>query len=71
VKEIVMDGVDGYYVNETDVESIASAIRFFISNKEQAKTMGAAGRLRVLKEFALDSFQERFVKMVDDALSST
>ncbi len=70
VREIVRDTMDGFCVNETDVESIASAMSFFISDKEQAQKMGETGRLSVLQQFSLESFRERFIKIVDNVLSS-
>jgi len=59
--EIVTDGVEGYVAPAGAVEPLSDALRRVIENPGAAKSMGAAGRERVLREFSEDSFAIRTV----------
>ncbi len=57
--EMVEDGVTGFLIPIGDVSKEVAAIGKLIENPNLRSQMGEAGRVRVLKEFSLESFEEK------------
>jgi len=57
--EMVQDGKTGFLIPVGDVDKGVHALSILIENKEMLLEMGKAGRIRVLKEFSLEAFEEK------------
>jgi spore coat protein SA len=57
--EIVRNGKTGLLVNTGDVSALADAMNQLLANSEQQRTMGRAGRERVLKLFTWEKVTKR------------
>jgi glycosyltransferase involved in cell wall biosynthesis len=68
LKEIVSDGVEGFIVPANTVVPLASAIRRLMDSSELRRRMGVAGRRRVLREFTVQTFAGRTLKVYEKAL---
>ena len=53
IPELIRNGIDGLLVAPSDTEGFAAAIRELITNPELRRTIGEAGRIRVLDRFDL------------------
>ncbi|MEL6428506.1 MAG: glycosyltransferase family 4 protein [Planctomycetota bacterium] len=53
-KEVIVDGETGFIENPFDVERFAGRIGELLRDPERARTMGEAGRQRLLERFTLD-----------------
>jgi glycosyltransferase involved in cell wall biosynthesis len=53
-REVVEDGRNGLRVRPRDAKALAAAIDALLRNPELRKTMGEAGRSKVLREFSED-----------------
>ena len=68
LKEIVSDGVEGFIVPAHTIVPLASAIRRVIDSADLRRRMGVAGRRRVLREFTVQTFAERTLRVYEKAL---
>jgi len=59
VSDVVRDGVDGFLVEAADVDALADRLQELAADPERRRTMGAAGRERVLHRYAV-------ARLVDD-----
>lgn len=66
--EIVEDGVEGFVVPQGTVEPLAEALLKLVQDAELRKSMGEAGRRRVLREFTVEVFAEKTVEAYRTAL---
>ena len=62
--EIVVDGKTGFLVPVDDEEMIANRILLLLRDKELAKEMGMAGRIRVAQVFSQDKFLHDFANAI-------
>ncbi len=67
--EIIQDGVEGYIIPAGSVEPLADAIARLASAPGSMARMGEAGRLRVLREFTIDSFASKTIAAYERALA--
>jgi glycosyltransferase involved in cell wall biosynthesis len=58
IPEVVHDGVNGYLVAPGDVEDLARRVQQLLDSPEERRTMGAAGRLLVEREFTMKTVVE-------------
>jgi glycosyltransferase involved in cell wall biosynthesis len=61
VEEIVVDGVNGYLFDETQLEAMANKIGELFDHPDRAHALGAAGRARALKLYGAEDYAERWV----------
>jgi glycosyltransferase involved in cell wall biosynthesis len=61
--EAVTDGVEGFLVPPRDPAATADALACLAASPELRRTMGAAGRARVVRDFALDNQLDAFVDL--------
>ena len=59
LRDLVEDGVTGLVVPSRDAEALAAALLRLLSNPDQAKQMGTAGRERTERDFTLDRMSDR------------
>lgn len=54
IPDIIQDGVNGFLIDEHDLEGMANAMIRLADNPEQARTMGLKGRDIVFNNFSMD-----------------
>jgi glycosyltransferase involved in cell wall biosynthesis len=70
-REIVRDGVNGRLVPKNDVASLASALGELVDSAALRERMGAAGRARVMDEFADSIVVSSTMRVYDELLRRT
>jgi glycosyltransferase involved in cell wall biosynthesis len=68
--EIVEDGQTGFLFNPGDAADLADKINYLYSRPELCRTMGAAGRKKVLEEYSSVKYYARLMAVYDRALES-
>jgi glycosyltransferase involved in cell wall biosynthesis len=68
--EVIQDGVSGYVVQHGDPVQLATSIDALLSNPEQARGMGEAGRQRVDKEYRFNVFAKSFKRILRELCES-
>ena len=68
--EVIQDGVTGYVVQHGDTEQLATSIDVLLSNPENARRMGEAGRQRVENEYRFNVFSKSFKKILRELCES-
>ncbi|HXH67475.1 MAG TPA: glycosyltransferase family 4 protein [Candidatus Limnocylindrales bacterium] len=68
--EVIQDGVTGYLVHHGDPVELATSIDALLSNPENARRMGEAGRQRVDSEFRFNTFSKAFKKILRELCES-
>jgi glycosyltransferase involved in cell wall biosynthesis len=69
-RDVVRHGENGVLVPPRDVDALADAIAGLLANPERRRAMGAAGRRRVLAEFAEDLVVKRYLDVYRSLLGS-
>ena len=67
-REAVVHGMTGLIVPPKDGEALARAVDRLLSNPEEAKSMGRAGRQRAVELYDYRTVKRRFVDCVDETL---
>jgi glycosyltransferase involved in cell wall biosynthesis len=70
VPELVVDGETGLLVPPADPRALAAALQRLLDEPELRARLGAAGRARVEKQFALDSFLDAHLDLYRRALEA-
>jgi len=69
IPEVIEDGETGLLVPLGDLDALAEAVSFILSNPEEAKKMGATGRKRVEEKFTLEvmarNYESLFYQLVE------
>ena len=65
IPDVVLDGVTGMLVPERDIDKMADAMRLILRNKGLARSMGEAGRERILSNFTMD----RYISVLHEVLN--
>ncbi len=68
--EVIQDGVTGYVVQHGDPMQLATSIDALLSNPENARRMGEAGRQRVENEYRFNVFSKAFKKILRELCES-
>jgi glycosyltransferase involved in cell wall biosynthesis len=68
--EVVIDGKTGFLVPPKDPEALASAILHLLADRELARNLGEAGRIRVESEFTLEIMVARLEELYDSLLAA-
>ncbi len=71
IPEIVRDGESGLLVPKHDAYALADKLEVLIKNPSLRASMGAAGHNLFLREYTLEAFEMRFVKIMNDILSKS
>jgi len=64
------NGVTGYVVQHGDTEQLATSLDTLLSNPENARRMGEAGRQRVESEYRFNTFSKAFKKILRELCES-
>jgi glycosyltransferase involved in cell wall biosynthesis len=65
IPDVILDGVTGLLVPERDIDKMAEAMQLILSNKALARSMGEAGRERILSNFTMD----RYISVLHEVLN--
>ena len=65
IPDVILDGVTGILVPERDIDKMAEAMRLILSNKAFARSMGEAGRERILIKF----YHGRYISVLHEVLN--
>lgn len=65
--EIIVDGVTGRLVDQTDIARLADAIATLLLDQPRRRAMGEAGHARAMTEFTFDRFSTRLCGLINDA----
>jgi len=68
--EVIQDGTTGYLVQHGETVQLATSIDALLSNPENARRMGEAGRERVEKEYRFNIFAKGFKKILSELCES-
>ena len=68
--EVIQDGTTGYLVQHGETVQLATSIDVLLSNPENARRMGEAGRARVEKEYRFNIFSKNFKKILRELCES-
>lgn len=68
--EVIRDGVTGYVVHHGDPVELATSIDTLLSNPENSRRMGEAGRQRVENEYRFNVFSKAFKKILRELCES-
>lgn len=68
-REIITEGVDGYAVDNDDIEGLASRMDELLADPVKARAMGLAGRDKVQKKYLDQHFRERLLRILLDLRS--
>ncbi len=63
-QEIINDGIEGLLIPIADVSACEAAMSLLCSNRELARKMGQAGRLRVKEHFSNEAFRGRLMNLL-------
>jgi len=63
LKDLVIDGVTGFLVEQEDVKQLAHSILSMLNDDDRAEEMGLIGRKFVEKNFAIETVVAKFEKV--------
>ncbi len=66
--EIIEDGVSGFLVDQTDIESLAHQIVYLLEDENLRRAMGAEGRRRLQREFSYAQFSRRLLAHIETTI---
>jgi glycosyltransferase involved in cell wall biosynthesis len=69
--EVVLNDVTGYIIPQGDLDALVDRLRHLRRHPETRESMGAAGRERILTEFAVETMVERMLAVYAEALAKT
>lgn len=70
IPDVVTHGVNGYLVDEGNVEEIANRIVELYYNREKAKEFGLKGKELIQKEFRQEEYFRKINKLINSAISN-
>lgn len=62
-RDLIVDNETGLLVQPASPKAIAKAITFFMENEEVRKRFGKASRQRIIHDFSLDTYIQKFEKL--------
>ena len=69
LSEIVRDGETGFVVERKNPDALADALGKLLTDSPMRREMGEKGRERFLSYYTLESFEQRFMTILNDILS--
>lgn len=64
--EDVVDGISGFLVDPANYKQVANKISYLIDHPDKAKTMGAVGRRRIVKEYRWEYVAENILVSIKE-----
>jgi len=69
-REIVQDHRCGLLVNPSDIQAIASAVKYLLDNPEEAEEMGKRGRELVVKRYRWKKEEEKLLSLYSNLITN-
>jgi glycosyltransferase involved in cell wall biosynthesis len=69
-REVVVDGKTGFVIAPADPQALAQRIAYLRDHEAERRTMGAAGRRRIVETFSLQRMVDGFLRIYEEALSA-
>lgn len=66
--ELVRDGTTGFVVSPTDPVALARRLSYLRDHQDEGRSMGAAGRERILREFSVKKMVDRILRVYTEAM---
>jgi phosphatidylinositol alpha-1,6-mannosyltransferase len=66
-REVVVDGVTGYLVNQPDIATLAARLVELLTDESRRRSMGENGRARVASMFTYRQFGDRLLSLIGSA----
>lgn len=67
-KDLITDGVNGYFFREGDANDLADKIRFILSDTASAKRMGAVGSEVIEQKINIHTVTQRYMDAFNYAM---
>ena len=71
IPEAVTNGVEGFLIPRGDVAQLENRLISVLQDRDMARRMGQAGRMRVLRDFTVDRMAQRYAALYHQVLSET
>jgi len=68
VREMILDGEEGYIISPGDVEALAESLVALADAPDARRRMGIKGRERVVRDFTVEGMVGRYAEMFGEAL---
>lgn len=69
-RDIIENGVNGLLVPKNNIEALALAIKFMISNPKLAKKFGERSRLKAIRDFEIKKINKKMIKEYEICIKS-
>lgn len=69
IKDLVVNNVTGFLVDEFDIDSMANCMVKFVENTVLARTMGLAGKARILSHLSLEKHLNVLERVIETAVT--
>ena len=69
-KDLIQDGVNGYYFESGNADSLAKNIEYLLRNPQMMKAFGDVSLKKIQEEINLDTVSSRFVEAFKKTLFS-
>lgn len=70
IPSIIENGKTGFIVEKQNPEQLADKIEYLMEHPDTCAVMGAAGREKFLKEFTLDTFENRLKEILESCIEN-
>jgi len=70
IPEIIDDGVTGFIIDKQNPGKLAEKLEYLISNLDQAKKMGQAGRVKFEQNYTIAKFYHNLVKIFNEVMDA-
>lgn len=67
-REIVINDQTGFLIGDSQVIELVEKMEFLLNNEGKAKSMGEAGKKRIIKEFNANIMTDNYIKLYEDVL---
>ncbi|MBW2081141.1 MAG: glycosyltransferase family 4 protein, partial [Deltaproteobacteria bacterium] len=70
IPEIIDDGVTGFIIDKQNPGKLAEKLEYLISNLDQAKKMGQAGRAKFEQNYTIEKFYHNLVEIFNEVMGA-
>ena len=66
IPDIIKNNETGFIVEKENSQQLSEKIKWLIDNPQKAKLMGEKGRKHFLKNYTLEVFEKKLIKILQD-----